>query len=64
MNNQYNCQVVPNFEAIPLENMPPPLDEDQQKELSTDVKYLYQIANAVSNGRVSNINPDPVSHAR
>lgn len=48
--------------------MPPPLDEDQQKELSTDVKYLYQIANAVSNGRVStqlaNVKPGPVSHAR
>lgn len=46
--------------------MPPEIDDP--KQLSTDVKYLYKIANAVSQGFCSpdleNIKPGPISHAR
>lgn len=48
--------------------MPPPLNEDQEKQLSTDAKYLYKIANAVSNGycppEIANNEPGPITHAR
>ncbi|XP_067639575.1 uncharacterized protein [Eurosta solidaginis] len=68
LHNCHNQQVVTNFEAIPLENMPPPLDEDEEKKLSTDSKYLYKIANAISNGYVppslAMITPGPIIHAR
>lgn len=57
-----------NFEAISLEHMPPEMNEDDRKLLSTDVKYLYEIAEAVSNGRcpisLANIKPGPVGHSR
>lgn len=48
--------------------MPPELDAEHQNKLSTDVKYLYQIAHAVSSGGCSiylaNIKPGPVGHSR
>lgn len=61
-------QVVADFEAIPLENMPPIMDDRHEHELSTDVKYLYKMANGISNGFISadlaNIKPGPVVHSR
>ena len=45
--------------------MPPDLDPF---ELSTDSKYLYKMANAISNGVVpadlSHIKPGPIAHSR
>lgn len=44
------------------------MSTDAENQLSTDVKYLYQIALAVSNGSCSinlaNIKPGPVGHSR
>lgn len=61
-------QVVSDFEPIALENMPGMMSDEQERELSTDVKYLYQMAKAISNGAVSvdlaNIKPGPVVHSR
>lgn len=48
--------------------MPPPLSEQSEPNLSTDVKYLYNIANAISNGScpvdLANIKPGPLAHSR
>lgn len=48
--------------------MPPELSVEELRKLSTDVKYLYEMAHAVSNGACSiylaNIKPGPVSHSR
>lgn len=48
--------------------MPSEMDDEALKKLSTDVHYLYQIAQAVSNGGCSiylaNIKPGPVGHSR
>ena len=53
------------FEIIVLENMPPDVDPF---ELSTDSKYLYKMAYAISNGIVpadlSHIKPGPIAHSR
>ncbi|XP_036339782.1 uncharacterized protein LOC118749119 [Rhagoletis pomonella] len=61
-------QVATDFEHILLENMPPAMDEELQCELSTDVKYLYKMANAISNGvcpaDLANMKPGPSSHSR
>lgn len=44
------------------------MDHEHELELSTDVKYLYQIAKAISNGIVpvdlANIKPGPIAHSR
>lgn len=48
--------------------MPAMMDHEHELELSTDVKYLYQIAKAISNGIVpvdlANIKPGPIAHSR
>lgn len=48
--------------------MPPPLQDKDTRDLSTDVKYLYQMANAISTGvcsiQLANIKPGPISHSR
>lgn len=48
--------------------MPPALSAEQEKKLSTDVKYLYQIAFAIHNGScpegLGNIKPGPIVHSR
>lgn len=48
--------------------MPPEIDAQAQNKLSTDVKYLYEIAQAVSNGgcsiNLANIKPGPIGHSR
>lgn len=59
-------QVVPDFEVIALENMPP--GGIDLKELSTDAKYLYQMAHAISSGEIpadfSNNKPGGIAHSR
>lgn len=59
-------QVVTDFEQIALENMPP--GEINVNELSTDAKYLYQMARAISNGEIpadlSNKKPGGIAHSR
>lgn len=61
-------QVVTDFEPIVLENMPPPLETEKERDLSTDVKYLFQIANAVSSGscskEIANKKPGKICHSR
>lgn len=46
--------------------MPPAMEEED--ELSTDLKYLYKLANAISNGfippNLANIKPGPIAHSR
>lgn len=48
--------------------MPPQMEASYENQLSTDVKYLYQIAQAVSTGSCSinlaNIKPGPTGHSR
>lgn len=55
--------MVAGFEKISLENMPPATDEII-KGFSTDAKYLFQMANAISSGVVSedlaNIKPGKI----
>ncbi|XP_073811852.1 uncharacterized protein [Musca autumnalis] len=63
----HTLQVIENFQVIPLEHIPT-MSADAENQLSTDVKYLYQIAQAVSSGSCSinlaNIKPGPVGHSR
>lgn len=44
------------------------MSSEQEKSLSTDVKYLYRIANAIHNGfcpeDLSNMKPGPIVHSR
>lgn len=60
--------MVTDFEPIQLENMPAMMDDEHEIELSTDVKYLYKMAKAISDGIVSgdlaNIKPGPIVHSR
>lgn len=48
--------------------MPPPLESEVKQTLSTDVKYLYRMANAVASGfcpeDLANIKPGPIVHSR
>lgn len=57
--------MVNGFEKIALENMPPVAEKH---EFSTDSKYLYNMAHAISNGEVSvdlaNIKPGKIVHSR
>ena len=57
--------MVGDFKRIALENMPPVAE---QQEYSTDSKYLYDMAHAISNGVVSvdlaNIKPGKIVHSR
>lgn len=57
--------MVADFEAIALENMPPASDKI---DCSTDAKFLYEMANAISNGVVpadlSHKKPGPILHSR
>ena len=63
--NFFFFQLVHEFGIIVLENMPPDLDPF---ELSTDSKYIYKMANAISNGVVpadlSHIKAGPIAHSR
>ncbi|XP_050340757.1 uncharacterized protein LOC126767235 [Bactrocera neohumeralis] len=56
---------VPDFEAISLGDMPPAIHE---KMLSTDVQYLYRMANAVCDGfcpqNLASMNPGQIVHSR
>lgn len=59
-------KVIPEFEKIALENMPPGYIDISQ--LSTDAKYLYQMAHAISSGKIpvdlSYNTPGGVAHSR
>ena len=62
----FHFQVVTDFEKIALENMPP--GEINLGELSTDAKYLHQMARAISNGEIpadfSHNKPGGIAHSR
>uniref|UniRef100_A0A6P7GZB9 Uncharacterized protein LOC114342523 n=1 Tax=Diabrotica virgifera virgifera TaxID=50390 RepID=A0A6P7GZB9_DIAVI len=66
LNECEKYQVLLDFEPIPLDNMPPPLENEE--ELSVDVKYLLQMGHAISQGFCSadlaNKKPGQISHAR
>lgn len=66
LNDIFYFQVVKDFEPITLENMPPA--SSNLIEISSDAQYLYEMANAISNGTVpadlSNTKPGPIANAR
>lgn len=67
-NKYYTFKVVTDFEPIPLDNMPPRIEEKEQQQLSTDVQQLYKLANAVSQGScpvdLANNKLGPIAHSR
>lgn len=48
--------------------MPPPMEDSYKRDFSTDVQYLYNMANAISNGicpvDLANKKAGPISHSR
>lgn len=48
--------------------MPPPIDQNHMKELSTDVQYLYRMAKAISQGfcpdNLASMKPGHIVHSR
>lgn len=61
----FSFQPDPGFQRIALENMPP---TSEGIVFSTDAKYLFDMAHAISNGEVSvdlaNIRPGKIAHSR